>query len=205
MTITLSSISGGVTDNLRDEDANPDLTFPNAVNEGVAFVDAVGIGLDSSISATQILSVSVTKDIESNNFSLQNISAGTSLNDVILNTPNISSSVLNGLNYNVTIEPGKTFANIAITGSLSSAFADKYFSYTELENYESITVNSINDIPTSNARIFLYKPSFNNYALVKSNVIIEYDTGNIFYNIQKRLINDWESNRLALKNRLSIE
>jgi len=74
-----------------------------------------------------------------------------------------------------------------------------------LENHESITVNSINDIPTSNARIFLYKPSFNNYALVKSNVIIEYDTGNIFYNIQKRLINDWESNRLALKNRLSIE
>ena len=207
MGIILSSISGGVADPYAGDGATPpSQQFPNAVEDGNSFSDRIDVDLTYDPTPfTQIKSVVVTTSQSGNAQSLNNLTGGEPLNDITYTAPELQPNTLSSLSITTTIAAGNTTANVFITGTLSGTFPDKFWGYKNTITYETATTNAVGNIPAENARLYLHKPSFMNFVSVYFTVTVEYDTANIVYVCEKRVINNWETGRLALKNRLASE
>jgi hypothetical protein len=207
MGITVTSISGGVADPYAgDGTTPPSQQFPNAALENSFFVDRILVDLVYDPTPfTQIKSVAVSYSLTGNSQSLTNLTGGQPLNDIIYVTPTPQSNTSTGLTVTTNIESANTLANITISGNISGSFPDKVWGYTNVLTTEVFTAADVSGIPLQNNRVYLYKPSFMNFVSVLFNVFVEYDTANLNYTVEKRVLNDWEAGRLALLNRLSNE
>lgn len=207
MGITVSSLSGGVADPYAgDGTTPPSQQFPNAVYEGTSFSDLIAIDLTADpVPFVSIQKVTVTSSLSGNAQTLNNISGGAPLNDITYVTPTPQSNTLNSLSVTTTILPGNTAANVSITGIITGSFPDKFWKYKDTESLLEVQTSTVEQIPASNARLFLHRPSFMNFVSVFFSVLVEYDSANVTYIVEKRVLNNWETNRLALLNRLASE
>lgn len=207
MAITGATISGGFPDP-ELIGSEPPGTNLNAVNEYKDFVDKITVTLvneDPMMPAYTLLN-NLTANVSINGtpitFNELTANGSVSLN-VNYNSPNTNS--VSGLFVVTTIESSNTLGNIYITGNIQNAFPDKYWEYKNFVNKNSIVVNSTIDIPDADVGLHTYKPSFMRYINIEFNVVAGFDTGTETKTILKKVYNDWEINRLALKAQVNRE
>lgn len=207
MAITGATISGGFPDP-ELIGSEPPGTNLNAVNEYMDFVDKITVTLvneDPMMPAYTLLN-NLTANVSINGtpitFNELTANGSVSLN-VNYNSPNTNS--VSGLFVVTTIESSNTVGNIYITGNIQNAFPDKYWEYKNFVNKNSIVVNSTIDIPDADVGLHTYKPSFMRYINIEFNVVAGFDTGTETKTILKKVYNDWEINRLALKAQVNRE
>ena len=74
----------------------------------------------------------------------------------------------------------------------------------------SVTVTSFGDVPSQNAEIYLYKPSFMKYVFTTYNITVVYLDEflvpvTVEYTVLKRLLNDWTAGKNALKAKVAAQ
>lgn len=205
MAITAATISGGFT----DPDATglePAGSTLNAVNEYMAFVDQVLVNLTNPMGNAYIsinnLTCNVTIDSTSITFNEITGNGAVALNSIAYTYPNTNS--VSVLTVSVAIESGNTVGNIYITGNVQNAFEDKYWAYKDFITQETLIEDSPSGIPDADIGLHTYKPSFMRYVNIYFNVGVTYNAGSQYTTISKKVVNDWDINRLqmvALVNR----
>lgn len=207
MTITAASLSGGFTDPDATGLEPPGSTL-NAVYEYTNFVDKISVdltnadpmlpaytSLDNLVAVVSINGTPITFNELTDN-------GNVSLN-VTYSSPNTNTvSVLTVL---TNIESANTVGNIYITGNIQNAFPDKYWEYKNFNTGISTVVDSSNDIPNADVGLHTYKPSFMRYVNITFDVTATYDTGTETKTLLKKVVNDWEINRLALLAQIARE
>lgn len=207
MTITGASLSGGFTDP-EATGSEPPGTLLNAVNEYSNFVDKITVTLtneDPMLPAyTSLENLTATVSINGTPITFNEITnnGNVSLN-VVYSSPNTNS--VSGLTVVTTIESGNTVGNIYISGNIQNAFPDKYWEYKDFLANVSIVTDSSANIPDSDVGLHTYKPSFMRYITLEFLVNAGFDTGSESKTIYKKVINDWEINRIALLSQISRE
>lgn len=208
MTITAATISGG----FEDPDATglePPGTTLNAVNEHMAFVDQITVDLENTdemgVAYTSIDSLTCTATIDGTPITFNELTGnGTAaLNGVAYTYPNTNS--VSDLTISVSIESSNTVGNIYITGNIQNAFIDKYFAYKDFLTQETVITTSSVDVPDTDVGLHTYKPSFMRYVNIYFNVDVTYDTGSASATIPKKVVNDWDINRLQMVALVSRE
>lgn len=207
MAITGATISGGFPDP-ELTGTEPPGTNLNAVNEYQDFVDKITVTLtnEDPMAPAYTLLNNLTANISINGtpitFNELTANGNVALN-VNYNSPNTNS--VSGLFVVTTIENSNTEGNIYITGNIQNAFPDKYWEYKNFESKDNIVVDSTFDIPDSDVGLHTYKPSFMRYINIEFNVVAGFDLGTETKTILKKVYNDWEINRLALKAQITRE
>lgn len=208
MSITAATISGGFTDPDATGSEPPGTTL-NAVNEYMAFVDQITVDLenpDESGNAVPYISIkelacNVTIDVTPITLNEITGNGAVSLNGIAYTYPNTNS--VSVLTVSVAIESSNTIGNIYITGNVQNAFEDKYWAYKDFVNEETIITESSSEIPNEDIGLHTYKPSFMRFVNIYFNVDVEYvAAGNITstqsVTIPKKVVNDWDINRLQM-------
>lgn len=207
MSISGASLSGGFADP-EATGLEPPGTLLNAVNEYSNFVDKITVDLtneDPMLPAyTSLDNLTATVSINGTPITFNEITnnGNVSLN-ITYSSPNTTS--VSGLTVVTTIESGNTVGNIYITGNIQNAFPDKYWEYKDFLANVSIVTDSTANIPNSDVGLHTYKPSFMRYVNLEFFVEAEYDSGTESKTIYKKVVNDWEINRLALLSQISRE
>lgn len=199
MPITLTSISGGITDDYAGDDGYAvDRTFPNAAIENGSFVDQALVTPEPGYVSVISTSVSITSTVDFQ-ISQNEITSGP-LNSTFENKPSDNPF------GNTSVSAGSP--TITFSGTISNVFNDLYWVTRDFTD-KSDTTESDRNLPTSgDESLFLYKPSYLRYTyrtyLVTSTHITSRGRTAIFtYDILKRVMNLWEINRLTLKNIVS--
>lgn len=202
MTITAATISGGFEDPDATGLESPGTTL-NAVNEYMIFVDQITVNLTNSeplgnaYTAINGLSCNVTIDSTSVTFNEITGNGVAALNGIIYTFPN--TNTVSSLTVSVSIESSNTVGNIYITGNVQNAFEDKYFEYKDFLTQETIIKESSLDVPDTDIGLHTYKPSFMRYVNIYFNVDVIYNSGSESLTIPKKVVNDWDINRLQMK------
>lgn len=207
MAITGATISGGFPDP-ELSGLEPPGTNLNAVNEYKDFVDKITVTLVNEDpmmpSYTLLNNLTATVSINGTPITFGELTANGNVSlNVNYNSPNTNS--VSGLFVVTTIESSNTVGNIYITGNIQNAFPDKYWEYKNFVNKDSIVVDSTFDIPDADVGLHTYKPSFMRYINIEFNVVAGFDLGTETKTILKKVYNDWEINRLALKAQVTRE
>ena len=199
MPITLSSISGGVTDDYAGDDGYAeDKTFPNAAIENGSFVDQAVVTPEPGY--VQVLSTSVsitgTTDLQ---ISQGEITSGP-LNSTFENKP--ADSPFGG----TSVSAGSP--TITFSGTVGNVFNDLYWVTRDFTDKSDTTEPDRNLSTSGDEGLFLYKPSYIRYSYRTYTVSSVHRTSRgataVFtYDIIKRVMNLWEINRLTLKDIVS--
>jgi hypothetical protein len=201
MAVTLQSISGGVLDPYNGEGSIPiEYQFPRCARDGDTFIDVINVVPD--VGSTNIISANIIVTYNNNVITPNLITSG----NVTLNfeyQPPGPSDLSSSISY--TVNNLGTTANILITGTIISPFNDRFWRYRNFTNDEDIQVLSNTQIPDDDVGLFLFKPSMLRYVSVYYTVAIQYDIGNETITAEKRVINDWEADRLALLSQIQRE
>jgi len=199
MAIIASTVSGGFTDPDATGLEPPGSTL-NAVYEYTDFVDKIEVTLTTTPPApayTFINNLSCVVSVYGTPVTQNEITNNNTANlNITYNSPNTNS--VSGLNVVVSIESSNTIGNIYITGNIQNAFPDKYWEYVDLETKDEFIVESSLDIPDEDVALFTYKPSFLRYVNINFNVTVGYAEGTVNETIKKKVVNDWDINRLAV-------
>lgn len=207
MAITSATISGGFT----DPDATglePPGTTLNAVYEYMEFVDKLTVDLTNpnplgnAFTSINSLTCNITVDGTPVTFNEITGNGAATLNSIVYTYPNTNNIAT--LTFSVAIESSNTVGNIYITGNVQNAFEDKYWSYKDFVTQETIIKETSADVPNADLGLHTYKPSFMRYVNIYFNVGVIYNSGSQFTTIPKKVVNDWDINRLqmiALVNR----
>jgi len=206
MAIIASTISGG----FEDPDATglePPGSTLNAVYEYSDFVDKIEVTLTTTPPApvyTAINNLSCIVSVFGSPVTQNEITNNNAANlNITYNSPNTNS--VSGLNVIVSIENSNTTGNIYITGNIQNAFPDKYWEYIDLKTKSESIVDSTTDIPDSDVVLFTHKPSFLRYVNINFNVTVGYAEGIVTSTIPKKVVNDWDINRLAIISQVNRE
>ena len=206
--IVAASLSGGFP----DPDATgeePAGTTLNAVNEYSDFVDQITIDLVPESEGVPYLSldeINLTVTVSGTSISSNELTANGAVDlNITYNTPSTNTVV--GLNILTTVESSNTVGNIYITGNIQNAFPDKFWEYKNFTTGIAVTVPSSADIPDSDVGLYLFKPSLMRYVNIEFNIEAIYDGGIAIESatILKKVVNDWEINRLALLSQVERE
>lgn len=207
MAISGATISGGFPDP-ELSGLEPPGTNLNAVNEYKDFVDKISVTLaneDPMLPAYTLLNnLTTTVSINGTPITFNELTANGNVSlNVNYNSPNTNS--VNGLFVITTIESSNTTGNIYISGNIQNAFPDKYWEYANFTTKSSNIVNSTLDIPDADVGLYIFKPSFMRYINIEFNVVAGFDSGTESKTVLKKVYNDWEINRLALKAQVTRE
>lgn len=207
MTITAASLSGGFPDPDATGLEPPGSTL-NAVYEYTNFVDQITVDLtnaDPMLPAyTSLDNLVATVSIEGTPITLNELTGNGNVSlNVAYSSPN--TNTVSTLTIFTNIESANTVGNIYITGNIQNAFPDKYWEYVDFTNNISSVVSSTSSIPNADVGLFTYKPSFMRYVNITFNVTATFDTGTETKSIPKKVVNDWEINRIALLAQIARE
>jgi hypothetical protein len=207
MAISGVTISGGFLDP-EASGLEPPGTILNAVNEYSDFVDKITVTLVNEVpmlpAYTSLNNLTTTVSIVGTPITFNELTAnGNVALNVSYNSPNTNS--VSGLFIVTSIESGNTLGNIYITGNIQNAFPDKYWEYTDFATKESVVVDSTFDIPDGDIGLHTHKPSFMRYVNIEFNVVADFDTSTESKTIFKKVVNDWEINRIALISQVTRE
>jgi hypothetical protein len=228
MALILTSISGGIPDPYVGLDGVTEaLTFPNAVRPGETFQDRITITPDAPYVKVDNSDFDSRVLITVSGVSQSTISGGTTLN-ITFEEPNLkradggpvegyTSSVGNRIYTGSSVSgagpdpdnPLNQRQNFGATAR--DVFTDKYMEYKDRSNGNAIVrVTSFDDVPSENADIYLYKPSFAKYVYYTREIIADYLTSSnttvrVRYTVLKRILNDWDVGRDALKAKVAAQ
>ena len=202
MAITLSS-SGGIADPYVGLDGvTQQYTFPNGAYEDFVYTDTITITPSPYVS---VVSSSVATNVSSTSIISQNNISGSSTLNITYEAVNAPTNTFSG----ISISTSPTL--ITFTGTLSGIFSDKYMKYIDHNNGNaSVQVTSFGDVPSQNAQIYLYKPSFMTYVFTTYNITVIYLDAlslpiTVQYTVLKRLLNNWSIGRDALKAKVAAQ
>ena len=202
MAITLSS-SGGIADPYVGLDGVAQLlTFPNGAYEDFVYTDTITITPSPYVS---VVSSSVATNVSSTSIISQNTISGSSALNITYEAVSAPTNTFNG----ISISTSPTL--ITFTGTLSGIFSDKYMRYIDHNNANvSVEVTSFGNVPSQNAEIYLYKPSFMKYVFTTYNITVVYLDAlslpiTVQYTVLKRLLNNWTVGRDALQAKLAAQ
>ena len=202
MAITLSS-SGGISDPYVGLDGvTEEYTFPNGALEGVVYTDTITV---TPTPYASVVSSSVTSSASSTINTAQSSVSGNSTLNITYEAFNSSANTFGG----ISISASPTL--ITFTGTMDGIFSDKYMKYIDHNNSNiSVTVTSFGDVPSQNAEIYLYKPSFMKYVFTTYNITVVYLDEflvpvTVEYTVLKRLLNDWTAGKNALKAKVAAQ
>lgn len=199
MAFTGTSIFGGFED---PEETGP--TILDAVYEYEDFADQIIVDLIDDTPFISLDDLKITVQIEGAPVSFNELTGnGTTELNIEYSSPNTTSVV--GLTVVSSINGTNTEGNIYITGNIQNAFPDKYWEYTDFKTGSSVAVSSSIDIPDSDVGLHTYKPSFMRYVNITFSIEAVYDSATITGNFTKKVVNDWEINRLAVLSQVSRE
>ena len=202
MAITLSS-SGGISDPYVGLDGvTEEYTFPNGALEGVVYTDTITVTPTPYVS---VVSSSVTSSTSSTINTTQSSISGSSTLNITYETFNAPTNTFGG----ISISTSPTL--ITFTGTMDGIFSDKYMRY--IDRYSgnvSVEVTSFVNVPSQNAEIYLYKPSFMKYVFTTYNITVVYLNElslpiTVQYTVLKRLLNDWTAGKNALKAKVAAQ
>lgn len=207
MTITATTISGGFPD--------PDATGEEpagstlyAVNEYSDFTDQIIVDLinPDSIPYLTLDGLNVTVSVNGTPMSTDELT-GNGVVDLNISYDPPSTNTVVGLNVFTTIEASNTIGNIYITGNIQNAFPDKFWEYKDFTSNTSLAVASSTDIPDSDVGLYLFKPSLMRFVNIGFNIEAIYNSNTeiVTATIFKKVVNDWEINRLALLSQVERE
>jgi len=202
MAITLSS-SGGVSDPYVGSDGvSEEYTFPNGAYEGVAYTDTITITPTPYVS---VVSSSVATNTSSTSNTPQSNISGSSTLNITYEAANAPTNAFSG----ISISASPTI--ITFTGTMDGIFSDKYMKYIDHnDNDKSVTVTSFGSVPSNNAEIYLYKPSFMKYVFTTYKITVVYLDEltlpvTVEYTVLKRLLNNWTAGKTALKAKVAAQ
>jgi len=202
MAITLSS-SGGISDPYVGLDGvTEEYTFPNGALEGVVYTDTITVTPTPYVS---VVSSSVTSSTSSTINTTQSSISGSSTLNITYEAFNAPTNTFGG----ISISTSPTL--ITFTGTMDGIFSDKYMRY--IDRYSgnvSVEVTSFVNVPSQNAEIYLYKPSFMKYVFTTYNITVVYLNElslpiTVQYTVLKRLLNDWTAGKNALKAKVAAQ
>jgi len=200
MAITLSS-SGGIPDPYVVLDGvTTEYTFPNGALEGVVYTDTITVTPTPYVS---VVSSSVTSSTSSTINTAQSSISGSSTLNITYEAFNAPTNTFGGIS--ISISP----TLITFTGTMDGIFSDKYMRYLDHNNSNvSVEVTSFGNVPSQNAEIYLYKPSFMKYVFTTYNITVVYLDAlsvpiTVQYTVLKRLLNDWTAGKNALKAKVA--
>lgn len=203
MACVATSISGGFSDPYATGSELPG-TLLYASNEHVPFVDQIVINLNKpgGIPYTSILNISVSYDIAGTVVSLGEIKGGSSVG---LNAEYVAPAANPLTGLTVTSSNAGSSAVVNVSGNISGAFTDSYWQYKDFRDNSLHTVVSSTNIPDDDIGLFSLKPSFMKYIEITFTVNVTYDTDSAVYIVHKKIINDWDTNRLAVLSQVKRE
>lgn len=206
MPITISSGTGNISDPYFGLGSAPPENQMQASYEGTYFQNF--ITCSSLMGYDTITNISVTNSIDDLPVTLNDITNNgqVNLNDVTYIEPEAENSTKD--------IPTIAIANplITITGNLGTLFKDKYYKHKTIPQETDTTVNypdGINDVPNSSTHLYLYKPSFMRFNVIYYYISITHFNSSTLATIvenvtaSKRIINDWDTQRLALISKLN--
>ena len=202
MAITLSS-SGGISDPYVGLDGvTEEYTFPNGALEGVVYTDTITVTPTPYVS---VVSSSVTSSTSSTINTTQSSISGSSTLNITYEAFNAPTNTFGG----ISISTSPTL--ITFTGTMDGIFSDKYMRY--IDRYSgnvSVEVTSFVNVPSQNAEIYLYKPSFMKYVFTTYNITVVYLNElslpiTVQYTVLKRVLNDWTAGKNALKAKVAAQ
>lgn len=215
MSVTIATITGGIIDPYYgDGDVPITYQFEYGTNEYVFFNDRITVNLDvtgdPSNTYTSIDNVTVDVNLEGFPVTQNDITANGAVTlNLSYSSPTAQTTIRDELAIVATITSSE--GNIDISGNIQNAFPDKYWQYKNFGNNNSeLTVSGPSQIPDENIALHLYKPSFMRYVSAYFDINVTYSGGVTgttveYTRVQKRVLNNWEINRLALLSQIQRE
>jgi len=212
MALILTSNIGGIPDPYVGLDGVTEaLTFPNAAIDDQDFNDRIILTPDPYVSVVSSDLVGSRSSITPSYIPQSTISGGSTLN-ITYEQASIGSVSFGGSIQGTGGPDPKSTGFLAFSMKLRGTFfTDKYMEYKDRSNGNAIVrVTSFDDVPSQNAEIYLFKPSFIKYVFYTYTVKVEYLTSSntivtVQYTVLKRVLNDWDADRVALKAKVAAQ
>jgi len=202
MALILAS-SGGIPDSYVGLDGvTQEYTFPNGALEGLPYTDTITI---TPSPYSSVVSSSVIRQPSNTINASQSSVSGNSTLNIIYQAVNAPSDTFN--RTNIVVTP----TLITFTGNMDGVFNDKYMRYLDHANGNvNVQVTAFVDVPTQDAELFLYKPSFMKYVYTTYKIVVVYmdevpSPVTVEYIVLKRLLNDWTAGKNALKAKVAAQ